>query len=387
MASDGNELKCPSCGEKIFKSDQQCLNCGTRLDAGRLAGADAPAPEVVLSANAAQAGGAETAWPTGGAPAAATAGGAAGVSYDIGRAASKGWDPGKLASGGGLMASITRGWVFLKQAVGMAFKDKDLLLPSIFSLLANVVLLGILIGALHLTGHLEPILQNEGSEVGPMGWAVLIGFSFVGYVVTYFFTGMTVHLVDVHLRGQDAKLGTAFADSLRNIGGILMLAVVTTVVALITSALRGNSRYGARRIAADAADRAWQVATYLLLPIIILEDIPFIDATGRATRLHGSNVVQIVVGELGLLITTRIFTGLMTAIAIGIAVGMYFLAPAMMIVGFGIAAAILLLTMTFAAYVRTAFYTCMYLWAAAIETVGETAPAPAPLQPAVQRAW
>ena len=360
-----SDLKCPACGEKVFASDQQCLSCGARLDAGRLAGAEVPAAATDEAAAAPE------------------------VEYDIGAAAQTGWDPSSLGAGsGGFMASISRGWVFLKQAVGMAFKDKDLILPSVFSLLMNLIVLGILVGVLHLTGNLEAILESDGErDVGPVGWVVLLGFGLIGWVITYFFTGMTVHLVDVHLKGQDAKLGEAFGDCVRNIGGILMLSVVTMVVHLITGAMRGRSSGALRNMAANAAERAWTVATYLMLPIIIIEDVSFIDATSRATRLHGSNVMQIVIGELGLLITTRIFTGLTVFIALGIAAGVYFLAPALMIVGLVVAAVMLLLAMTFAAYVRTAFYTCMYLWAAAIETVGETAPAPAPLQPAVQRAW
>jgi len=54
-----------------------------------------------------------------------------------------------------------------------------------------------------------------------------------------------------------------------------------------------------------------------------------------------------------------------------------------------IALALLLfvLTAAFMAYVRTAFYTCLYLWAVAMETVGEAAQAPAPLRPALQAGW
>lgn len=359
MAS--SDLKCPACGERVFASDQQCLSCGARLDEGRIAGSAYPSDERATTTE---------------------------VKYDTGAAAQTGWAPSSLGAGsGGFMASISRGWLFLKQAVGMAFKDKDLILPSVLSLLANLVVLGILIGVLHLTGNLEVILKSEGERhIGPVAWIILLGFGFIGWVITYFFTGMTVHLVDVHLKGRDAKMGAAFADCVRNIGGITMLAVVTMVVQLITGAMRGRNSGALSNMAANTAERAWTVATYLMLPIIIIEDVSFIDATSRATRLHGSNIMQIVVGELGLLITTRIFTGLTVLIAMGIAAGVYFLAPALMIVGFVVAAVMLLLAMTFAAYVRTAFYTCMYLWAAAIETVGETAPAPAPLQPAIQRA-
>ena len=119
------------------------------------------------------------------------------------------------------------------------------------------------------------------------------------------------------------------------------------VVQFVIGMLRGRNRGVVRNVAANAAERAWTVATYLMLPIIILEDISFIDSTGRATRLHGSNVMQIVVGELGLLITTRIFSGLMTVIAIAIAAGAFFLAPALLIPAVIVAALIVLVAMTF----------------------------------------
>ncbi|MBU2611069.1 MAG: hypothetical protein KJ606_09030, partial [Chloroflexi bacterium] len=38
------------------------------------------------------------------------------------------------------MQSFSRGWSFLKQAWGMAFKDKDLLKPSIYALFAGFII-------------------------------------------------------------------------------------------------------------------------------------------------------------------------------------------------------------------------------------------------------
>lgn len=370
MASDREELKCPACGASIYRSDDQCLNCGARLDEGRLAGAEPAAAEAAADAEMP---------PHAPEP--------SGVEYDIGAAAQRGWDPAQVVGGGGFFASFSRGWVFLRESVAMAFRDKDLMLPSFFSIFANLVLLGVLALALHLTGNLEPLLSDREHEVGAAGWVILIGMAFIGYVVTYFFTGMTVHLVDVHLKGKDAQLGSAFRDSLKNLGGILVLSVVTLVVSMLTSALRGRSRYGVRAAAASAAERAWTVATYLILPVIMLEDIPFIDASSRATRLHGRNLIQIVVGELGLLLASRVIGFIGMVIAIGIGVGFYFLSPALSVIGIAIAAVAVLFTMAFMAYVRTAFYTCLYLWAVAMESVDERVPAPAPLQPALQRAW
>ncbi len=328
MASRTSDLTCPACGERIYPSDQKCLACGARLDEGRLVGTEAPADDtaehVVPPA-------ARTAWPGG---TDAAAGPSVDVPYATGAAP---WRPEQVAGGGGLFDSISRGWVFLRESFAMAFRDKDLFLPSLFSVLANLVLLGGLGLILYLTGNLEALFADEGEGLTVTGWVVLLAATLTGYLVTYFFTGMTVHLVDVHLRGEDAQLGSAFADSLRNIGGITALAVVSVAMALIAGAIRGRSRGGLRRMAADTVERAWLAATYLMLPVMILEDAPFMQSADRATRLHRHNLLQIVIGELGLMITARIISGLTVFVAIGLAVGAYFGAPALLPVAIALA--------------------------------------------------
>jgi hypothetical protein len=54
------------------------------------------------------------------------------------------------------MQSFSRGWSFLKQAWQMAFKDKDLIKPSIMALFAgffiSVIFIPLMIGAGFLSG-------------------------------------------------------------------------------------------------------------------------------------------------------------------------------------------------------------------------------------------
>ncbi|MGC9318820.1 MAG: DUF6159 family protein [Armatimonadota bacterium] len=391
MASDDRKLTCPACGARIYRGDDQCLSCGARLDEGRLVGEGAEAagqrtptaPQMPPGQQQEPKPAPETAWPIADE---APQQGEAPVSYDIGR---RGWHPDQVAGGGGFFDALSRSWAFLRESVLMATRDKDLFLPSLFSVLANIVLLGGLALVLHLTGNLQALVEDGDGEgaLSVLGWVVIIAGSFLGYLVTYFFTGMTVHLVDVHLRGEDAKLASAFADSLRNIGGIIALAVASLVVNAIASAVRGRSRRGLRDLAADAMERGWLAITYLLLPVMILEDSSFLRAVDRARSLHRHNLLQIVIGELGLMLATQIISFMVIVLGIGAAVAMYVLSPSLLLVGIGIAVLVFVLAAAFGAYVRTAFYTCLYLWAAAMETVGEQVPAPAPLQPAIQAGW
>lgn len=371
MGPKGAAMKCPACGEKVYPGDQHCLACGVRLDEGRLAGADAGTAATKQQPPGRLAEAAPGQEPT------------RQVSYATGPGR---WDPSGLSSGRGLFDSLSRGWTFLRESVSMAFRDRDLMIPSLLSVLANIVILGGLAGTLYLTGNLDAVLSEEGEDLTAVGYAILLGGALIGYIVTYFFTGMTVHLIDVHLRGEDAKLGSAFADSVKNFGGIVALAVATLVVSLLAGAIRGKGR-GLRRAAADTIEQGWLAITYLLLPIMILEDAPFMQSADRAKRLHGHNVIQIVVGELGLMLASRVISFVVTVIGIAAAVGSYFVAPALLPIGIGVGLLLFILAIAFTAYVRTAFYTCLYLWAVAMETVGEEAPAPAPLRPALSAGW
>ena len=376
MASRNAAMKCPSCGERVYPNDQYCLSCGVRLDEGRLAGKDAQAADDVeapprgqVAANVAEAAPGqeprrEIAYATGG----------------------ERWEPSRISGGRGFFDSLSRGWSFLKESVAMAFRDKDLFIPSLLAVLANVIIVGGLAGILYLTGDLDAIFGDDAERLTAAGYVILFAVALVCYIVNYFFTGMTVHLVDVHLRGEDAKLGSAFADSVKNFGGIAALAVASLVVAMLASSIRGKGR-GLRRAAANTMERGWAAITYLLLPIMILEDAPFMRSADRAKTLHRHNIIQVVVGELGLMVATRVLSFVVTILGLGFAVGSYFLTPALLPVGIGVAVLLFVLSTAFAGYVRAAFYTCLYLWAVAMETVGEEAPAPAPLQPAVSAGW
>ncbi len=392
MASAGSEMKCPSCGEKIYATDQHCLSCGVRLDEGRLVGADAKAKDVEAaprdepmprtafpadeSADEASARYASAEAAPGQEPRRET-------SYETKRGR---WDPSRLSGERGFMASLKRGWTFLKEAVAMAFRDKDLFIPSVLSVLANIVLIAILGGVLYLTGDLAAARADDAA-VSTVGYVVLVVATLLIHVTNYFFTGMTVHLVDVHLRGKDAKLGSAFADSVKNFGGIISLAVATLVVGLITGAIRGRSGRGVRRAAADTMQRGWAAITYLLLPIMILEDSPLMKSADRAKGLHSHNIIQIVVGELGLMLASRVIGAVVVGLGVIAGATVFFATPALLPLSIALALLFFVLASAFNAYVRTAFYTCLYLWAVAMETVGEEAPAPAPLQPALSAGW
>lgn len=285
----------------------------------------------------------------------------------------------RVSGGRGFFDSIGRAFTFLKESVLMAFRDKDLFLPSVFATAVNALMLGLLVVVLWQTGALHTLSGTE-EEMQPWWWVVVgIVVIAVNYAITYFFVGMTINLVDTHLHGRDARLGEAFADASKNFFALFGLAIASTAVSLITGMLRGKRGRGLGDLAADAIGRVWVVLTYLILPAIILEDISLRDAVARARDLHRRNLLGIAVGEVGVIVLTNIlgFIGIIFAALLGYGVftlGGSAVIPALIVGGLFVS-----LVIAFTMYVRAAYYTCLYLWAVANERQGELVAAPAPL--------
>jgi hypothetical protein len=298
----------------------------------------------------------------------------------------------EVSSGYGFWDSLSRAFTFLKESAVMAFRDKDLILPAVLATAANALMLCIILLVLWRTGLLQTLGKGERA---PWWWtgigAVIV---LVNYTITYFFIGMTVNLVDTHIHGRDARLGEAFADARKNFLALVGLALWSTVVSVLTGMLRGKRRGDLGDYAAAAIDRVWVVATYLILPAIILEDLSLRAAANRARDLHRRNLLGIAVGEVGVIALTNIIgiVGLVCAALVGVAVysvaggGLAGGAPTGAIIAGIVGGGLLLsLVIAFTTYVRAAYYTCLYVWAVATERQGELTAAPAPLGASLAR--
>jgi len=287
-----------------------------------------------------------------------------------------------LPGGGGFFDQIRRAWVFMREALTMAFRDKDLLIPPILSVIASVVFLVAAVLLLQAFGLWDQLgNEEEGTNLTELAIALVTGFIF--YAISYFFTGMTVHLINVHLRGRDAQLGTAFADAVKNLPALLLLAGASAIVSVLTSRKRRDGGFSAGDLAAGAIQRLWTVVVYLILPIIMLEDAPFFKAFGRAKEIHTSNLVPIAIGEIGVILVNRIigFVAILLAVVgvVGLSVfGPLALIPALILAGVWIAFVI-----AYTSFVRTAYYTCLYLWAVERAAAAEDAAVPQPLAAAM----
>lgn len=294
------------------------------------------------------------------------------------------------------MQSFSRGWTFLKQAWSMAFKDKDLLKPSVYALVVGMIVsvlgtIPIIIAAFFLSD------TQFGNIVLFVLSAILV---FVQFVVTYVFSGMTVYLIFGYLSEGDGRMDKAWEIVRRDFFDILTLAAASTVVNLIRNAAQRNRKGGmAASIARQATgllETLWTEASYLVLPAMVIDDLNLKDGLQRIWKITKENLLLIGISTVGVRFVTGLIgfvfgvIGFIIAFAVG--GGLAYLSggqAAISIVGIAIGALIfftfVMVASVFSSYTTTAYHTCLYIWAREVEkaTAQGLAPAqvaaPAPL--------
>jgi len=279
------------------------------------------------------------------------------------------------------MQSLSRGWSFMQQAWQMAFKDKDLIKPSIYALIVGffVSIIGII--PLIAAGFL---LGGNSSLVGQIAMVVISAILiFAHYVVSYLFSGMTVYLIYGYLSEGDGRMDKAWAIVQREFWNIISLAAVSTVVNLFIRRLRSgrNRRTGANlagSVLGGLIDTVWTEASYLILPAMMIEDANLATGVKRATQIAKGNLLLIGVSTVGVRWLTGLISFVLDAIGLVIGLGVGFglmslfnSSTVALVIGIGLGAMIFFVFVMVAgiisSYTMTAYNTCLFLWARDVE--------------------
>lgn len=271
----------------------------------------------------------------------------------------------------GFIESWKKGWSFIKAAFAMARENKKLLAPSVYQVLVSIV---------YWVGWIAALVAMD-PQWSDGTWAVVGAIATFGsFLVFYFFCGMTVNMVDVHLKGGTPSVGEGARDAAKNFVAIVFLALVSTIIELFARAARDNDSI-VGKIIAGIVEAIWTTLSFLLLPAIIIEDAGFGSAMKRVRELHKGNLLLIGIGEVGVRGVTALIGFVWMLLIVGVVYGAFtaFSGTTALVIVLLVGGTMLSLYVAFATYLRMAYYTCMYLWAAEVEKQGQAAPAPLPL--------
>jgi len=296
------------------------------------------------------------------------------------------------------MQSFSRGWSFLKEAWTMAFKDKDLIKPTIYSLFAGFIVSVIFLVPIAIAWFL---LGDRGTIAQVALFVLGVIMVFAQYSVGYIFSAMTIYLIYGFLAEGDGVMEKAWAIVRRDWLDIFSLAAASTAVNVLKGAVRGKGRSAGRNLLSGLIDTVWTEAAFLILPAMVIEDVNLKDALKRAGQIVKDNLLLVGLSTVGVRAVNGLIGFLLGAVGIalgfGAGLGIVTLTDTSTFglftgIGLGviIAGVFIMVATVVTSYTATAYHTCLYLWARDVEKAKASGGqaqvhAPAPLAAVLNR--
>jgi len=155
--------------------------------------------------------------------------------------------------------------------------------------------LGMLLVALVFFGPVALIVNNgSGDSSKPVAWILgAIGYLAITYVLV-FFNAALVFAADKRLRGEQVTIGESVHAAGARAHVLLPWAVLSATVSIALRAL--EERAGIiGRIVGSLVGLAWSLVTFLVLPVLVIEQLGPIEAVKRSTELFkrtwGENMI------------------------------------------------------------------------------------------------
>ena len=188
------------------------------------------------------------------------------------------------------MSAFARSWNLIKAAWGVLSDDKELIVFPIISA----------IGAILVTIAFavpEFLLYSAGGNEA-LGYVLLFLFYLVQYTVIIFANSALVGAAMIRLRGGNPTLGDGFRLASSRFGAILGYALISATVGIILQAL--SKRGTLANIVRSLVGMAWNLATYLVVPVLVVENIGPIEAIKRSANLLRRTWGEQIVGGAGM---------------------------------------------------------------------------------------
>jgi Family of unknown function (DUF6159) len=205
-----------------------------------------------------------------------------------------------------MFQKLSNSWELMKASARVLAADKQLVIFPLLSALALLVV---------TASFIVPVVLVEGSHLSRGSGALGLGLAFLFYVVAYFIVffanSALVGAALVRLRGGEPTVAEGFRIASDRLVPIVGYALAAATVGVVLRAIQERAGL-LGRVVVSLMGTAWSLATFMVVPVLVSEDLGPVDAVKRSTQLLkqtwgeqvvGNFAVGTVVGLAGLVLT------------------------------------------------------------------------------------
>ena len=221
------------------------------------------------------------------------------------------------------MGRIGRSIELIKVCWRVLKADKELVVFPIVSAIALAVVTASFVLPWVAVGGLDRV-GSESYSIADI--ALLAAFYVVQYFVVIFANSALIGAALKRLRGEDPTLGDGFRIAFSHLGSIIGYALIAATVGLILRLISEKAGF-LGQIAVALVGTAWNIATFLAVPVLVAEDVGPGTAIKRSVVLLKKTWGEQIVGTFGigliffLIALPVVIVGVVLAFVAGSAVG------------------------------------------------------------------
>ena len=192
-----------------------------------------------------------------------------------------------------MLEKFSRSWTLVKASADVLRSDKELLVFPLLSGLAAMLVVATFI---------IPVFALKIFESGMGVGGAILGFLFYlcQYFVIFFFNAALVGAAIIRLEGGDPTLADGFNAAKSRLGPILGYAAIAATVGLLLQALKNKQSNFLVRMIGSGLGVAWTLSTFLVVPVLVQQNIGPIDAIKESVKLLKRTWGENAIGNVGL---------------------------------------------------------------------------------------
>jgi hypothetical protein len=191
---------------------------------------------------------------------------------------------------------ISNSWELFKASANVLWSDKELMIFPIIAAIGTIIVTATFMLPLFAANLIDSILAGHAQIFGLI---MLFLFYVVQYLVIFFANTALVGAALIRLRGVNPTVVDGFSIAMDHFGAIFGYAFITATVGMILM-LISRRRNGFGRMIVSLVGLGWNIATYLVVPILAVENVGPIEAIKRSVALLKKTWGEQIAGELGL---------------------------------------------------------------------------------------
>ncbi|MFW9907874.1 MAG: DUF6159 family protein [Candidatus Thorarchaeota archaeon] len=200
---------------------------------------------------------------------------------------------------------VRRAGEIIKLTGQVCLDEKGLFVPTLFTMIFTLVSALLFGGIIFQFTPLDVILGNTPLTL-ENGWPMAVGLIAFLFVTIFFYNfayATSSGMVYLYMRGKDPALGDGIRSALGVIGGLIALAILSVIVAIIRIIIQAIFRRAGPggRIAGDVTSGiigiVWFYINYFTIPAMVAEELGAKDGIKRSVNLVRKNFVDVIIKE------------------------------------------------------------------------------------------